>query len=68
MCTYLRRAWASVSNGDTPHGTTADTRYTAASSGTNFKEGKRERGYGGQHVGHCVPRLFSVTHSPGPPQ
>lgn len=47
ICTYLRRAWVSVSNGDTPHGTTVDTCYTAASSGTNYKEtergGERER-------------------------
>lgn len=42
ICTYLRRGGASVSNGDTPHGTTAHTCYTAASSGTNYKE--RERG------------------------
>ena len=38
ICTYLRRARASVSNGDMLHGTTADTCYTAASSGTSYKE------------------------------
>lgn len=38
ICTYLRRAGASVSNGDMLHGTTADTCYTAASSGTSYKE------------------------------
>ncbi len=45
ICTYLRRAWASVSNGDKPHGTTADTCYTAASSGTNYKEREKDTGW-----------------------
>lgn len=38
ISTYLHRAWASVSNEDKPHGTTADTCYTAASSDTSYKE------------------------------
>ena len=36
--TYLHKAEASVSNGDRPHGTTAHTCCTVASSGTNYKD------------------------------
>lgn len=40
--TYLHRAEAFVSNEDRPHGTTAHTCCTVASSGTNYKDKHRD--------------------------
>lgn len=41
--TYLHKAEASVSNEDRPHGTTAHTCCTVASSGTNYKDKQRDK-------------------------
>lgn len=41
--TYLHKAEASVSNEDRPHGTTAHTCCTGASSGTNYKDRQKDK-------------------------
>lgn len=63
VCTCLHRAWESVSNGDRPHGTTADSRYTAASSGTSCKEWTKEEREG-LTVSGCASNLFSKKGTP----
>lgn len=77
--TYLHKAEASVSNEDRPHGTTAHTCCTVASSGTNYKDRQRDKLYSGVTTELTLEQknvypesvfctLYSLTYSPGPPQ
>lgn len=80
--TYLHKAEASVSNEDRPHGTTAHTCCTVASSGTNYKDKQRDKLHSVANAectfNQMCRKLFypeslfcplhSLTHSPGPPQ
>lgn len=62
MVTYLRRALASVSNGDRLRGTIADTCCTAASSGTSCKQTEYEHYNFGGHGNISIQALHSFQN------